>query len=247
MSTFDPYHKWLAIPPAEQPPNQYRLLGVALFEADPDVIEAAADRQMTYIRQCATGEHVKESQQLLNELSAARVCLLNASKKESYDRDLKARLAPAPAPAQPPAPHPAPLSSPAAAKEAASGLPPLAAARPKKAETATPADVAHQERRTRKLLDEQDFDASLPILARLAELPGTLYKTTAEWAAAELPVARQKQQKLAERVKQKPATSYADVCERTLQFEPGGTGRIEAIWTVGGGSGKEVLGRASSK
>ena len=100
MSTFDPYHKWLAIPPAEQPPHHYRLLGVALYEADLDVIEAAADRQMSYIRQCATGPYTKESQKILNELSAARVCLLNKAKKEAYDRELKARLAP-PKPAEP--------------------------------------------------------------------------------------------------------------------------------------------------
>ncbi len=94
MSTFDPYHKWLGIPPAEQPPHHYRLLGVAPFESDPEVIEAAADRQMSYIRQCATGPYTKESQQILNELSAARVCLLNPAKKAAYDRELNLRLAP---------------------------------------------------------------------------------------------------------------------------------------------------------
>jgi len=98
MSTFDPYHKWLGIPPAEQPPHHYRLLGIAPFEPDLDVIEAAADRQMTYVRQCATGPYMKESQQLLNELSAARVCLLNPARKQAYDRELKARLAPAKSP-----------------------------------------------------------------------------------------------------------------------------------------------------
>src|SRR5258708_10816338 len=94
MSNFDPYHKWLGIPPAEQPPNYYRLLGITLFESDPDVIDAAADRQMTYIRQCATGPYVKESQKILNELAAARVCLLHANKREAYDAQLKACLAP---------------------------------------------------------------------------------------------------------------------------------------------------------
>src|SRR5260221_6156692 len=114
MSNFHPYPKWLGIPPAEQPPNYYRLLGITLFESDPDVIDAAADRQMTYIRQCATGEYVKESQQILNELSAARLCLLTPAKKEAYDAELKARIAP------PPAPAPAPPSNPAiVAKEAA--------------------------------------------------------------------------------------------------------------------------------
>ena len=26
--SFDPYHKWLGIPPEDQPPHHYRLLGV---------------------------------------------------------------------------------------------------------------------------------------------------------------------------------------------------------------------------
>ena len=98
MSDFDPYHKWLGIPPAEQPPHHYRLLGIAPFEPDLDVIEAAADRQMAYIRQCATGPYTKESQKILNELSAARVCLLNPTKKKTYDGELKLRLAPAKSP-----------------------------------------------------------------------------------------------------------------------------------------------------
>jgi len=44
MSTpFDAYYFWLAIPPKDQPPNHYRLLGVELFEENLDVIAAAAD------------------------------------------------------------------------------------------------------------------------------------------------------------------------------------------------------------
>ncbi len=100
MSSFDPYHKWLGIPKAEQPPHHYRLLGIAPFESDLDVIEAAADRQMSYIRQCATGPYTKESQQILNELSAARVCLLSPEKKKAYDGELKVRLVPAAGPSQ---------------------------------------------------------------------------------------------------------------------------------------------------
>ena len=40
---FDPLHKWLGIPASEQPPNHYRLLGLAAYEEDRDVIDAAAD------------------------------------------------------------------------------------------------------------------------------------------------------------------------------------------------------------
>jgi hypothetical protein len=82
---FDPYHKWLGIPAKDQPPNHYRLLGIDLFESDPDVIDAAANKQMAYIQVCATGLHVALSQKLLNELAAARLCLLDPTKKSNYD------------------------------------------------------------------------------------------------------------------------------------------------------------------
>src|SRR5437016_4429115 len=38
---FDAYRKWLGIPPEDQPPHHYRLLGIAPFEDDPDVIQNA--------------------------------------------------------------------------------------------------------------------------------------------------------------------------------------------------------------
>lgn len=78
---FDAYRKWLSIPPAEQPPHYYRLLGTAPFEDDPDVIAIAADRQMAHLRTFQTGPQAAESQKLLNEVAAARVCLLDPSGK----------------------------------------------------------------------------------------------------------------------------------------------------------------------
>jgi hypothetical protein len=88
---FDAYHKWLGIPPKDQPPNHYRLLGIDLFESDPDVIDAAANRQMVFLQGCATGPHLALSQKLLNEVAAARLCLLNPAKKAAYDEKLKAQ------------------------------------------------------------------------------------------------------------------------------------------------------------
>lgn len=88
---FDPYYKWLGISPKDQPPNHYRLLAVDLFESDPEVIDAAANRQMAYLQQRATGEHATLSQTLLNEIAAARLCLLNPQKKNAYDGELKAK------------------------------------------------------------------------------------------------------------------------------------------------------------
>ena len=86
---FDPYHKWLGIASEDQPPNHYRLLGVALFESDPEVIDAAANRQMAYLQQRATGQYAALSQKLLNEIAAARLCLLDPQKKAEYDAGLR--------------------------------------------------------------------------------------------------------------------------------------------------------------
>ncbi len=89
---FDPYHHWLGIPPEEQPANHYRLLGVTLFETNRDVIAAAANRQMSYLQELASGPDVAEAQKLLSEISQARVCLLNAKRKAAYDEQLRSTL-----------------------------------------------------------------------------------------------------------------------------------------------------------
>jgi|GEM_PF-3500642 len=106
MSTapFDPYRKWLGIPPAEQPPHHYRLLGIGLYESDPEVIQEAADRQMAHVRTHQSGPHSQTSQQILNQISLARICLSNPLKKSAYDDQLKAQLAPQAPPPPPPPP-----------------------------------------------------------------------------------------------------------------------------------------------
>lgn len=89
---FDPYYKWLGIREKQRPPNYYRLLGLELFEDDPEVIAEAADRQMGHVRTHQTGRYSKWSQRLLNELAKAKVCLLNGKKRERYNEKLKAEL-----------------------------------------------------------------------------------------------------------------------------------------------------------
>ncbi|MGH7135341.1 MAG: hypothetical protein ACREHD_06345, partial [Pirellulales bacterium] len=89
---FDPYHKWLGIPPAEQPPNHYRLLGLTLFESDTDVILSAAEQRIAHVRTFQISQYAELSQRILNELAAARVCLLNAQRKAAYDAHLRGKL-----------------------------------------------------------------------------------------------------------------------------------------------------------
>ncbi len=91
-SDFDPYHKWLGIPAGEQPPHCYRLLGVKIFEADPDVIEAAADQRSAHLRSLSSGARAELAQQLLNEVAAARICLLDPQRRSAYDAQLRAKL-----------------------------------------------------------------------------------------------------------------------------------------------------------
>ncbi len=85
---FDPYHTWLAIPADEQPPNHYRLLGVRLFEDDMDVLLNAADQRMAHLRSFQSGKRAETADRLLNEVSLARLCLLDPRKKATYDARL---------------------------------------------------------------------------------------------------------------------------------------------------------------
>ncbi|KAA5544481.1 hypothetical protein FYK55_09125 [Roseiconus nitratireducens] len=87
---FDPLHKWLGIPSAEQPPTDYRLLGLAKYEDDADVIDSAADRVLTFLHDFTGGEHGELAEQLSNQVSAARLRLLNPARKAAYDAELRA-------------------------------------------------------------------------------------------------------------------------------------------------------------
>ncbi len=92
--SFDAHHQWLGIPPAEQPANYYRLLGLSLFEPNEEVIRTAAEQRQTFLRTFQQGHGAERSQQLLNEISQAKVCLLDAQKRASYDAMLQANTAP---------------------------------------------------------------------------------------------------------------------------------------------------------
>ena len=88
-SPFDPYYEWLGIPPEEQPASYYRLLGIRDFENSATVISNAADRLMAFLRTFQTGPHAQASQDLLNQVSHARVILLNPDSREKYDCSLR--------------------------------------------------------------------------------------------------------------------------------------------------------------
>ena len=102
MSQFDPYHRWLGISVKDQPVHHYRLLGLEAGESDPDVIDSSANRQMSYVAKHASGPHAALASQLLNEIAAARLCLLNPGQKARYDAEWLPRIAAHAAGATPP-------------------------------------------------------------------------------------------------------------------------------------------------
>ncbi len=130
MARIDVYHELLGIPPHEQPPNHYRLLGVTLFEKDAAVIANAFRRQHGFVKRA---ENHPESQKLLNELALAKLALLDEKRRKKYDEQLRkelaerARKAPS-SDAIELNPHPAPASSLVAAKAqpARTGIQPAA-------------------------------------------------------------------------------------------------------------------------
>lgn len=92
MDEYDAYHLWLGIPPDEQPPSHYRLLGVRLFEQNAEVIRNAADRQRAHVKRLGINQYEKRGQDLLNEIEAAKICLLKPEKRKIYDDRLQAEL-----------------------------------------------------------------------------------------------------------------------------------------------------------
>jgi hypothetical protein len=89
MDSSQLYHQWFGIPPKDQPPNAYRLLGVELFEPDPLVIEAAAEQRMLLLKTRQYGPHAVQSQRLMNEVSHALRTLLCDTERAKYDANLR--------------------------------------------------------------------------------------------------------------------------------------------------------------
>jgi pSer/pThr/pTyr-binding forkhead associated (FHA) protein len=92
MDDYDTYHLWLGIPPEEQPPSHYHLLGLRLFEENPEVIRNAADRQRAHVKRLGVNQYQEVGQKLLNEIEVAKLCLLKPEKRTVYDEALRASL-----------------------------------------------------------------------------------------------------------------------------------------------------------
>src|SRR5262249_9656191 len=96
---------------------------------DREVIDSAANQRMAYLQDLAGGEHIAHTQALLNEVAAARRCLLNPAQKAAYDATLRAKMGQASGPPRAeagkmPVPQFGPASTPVGQ---ASSLPPTKA------------------------------------------------------------------------------------------------------------------------
>ena len=89
--SFDPYQEWLGIPPDDQPPHYYRLLGIELFEDDGVVIRDAAVRRAAFLKGKLPDDRGRWSRRLLREVAAAQGCLTNPERKATYDAKLRAK------------------------------------------------------------------------------------------------------------------------------------------------------------
>jgi hypothetical protein len=94
LGNFDPYHEWLGIPPEEQPPSFYRILGLAEGESDTTVISRAAGAQAAHVRSVRTDENAIFVDLLIKEIAAAKELLLDPEKKKKYDRQQAAKPRP---------------------------------------------------------------------------------------------------------------------------------------------------------
>ena len=84
----DVYREWLGITETERPLNYYQLLKLKQFEDDPEKIRANYRQLNAHVRKYQTGEFGPQSQQLLNELAKAMLCLTDAQRKSDYDASL---------------------------------------------------------------------------------------------------------------------------------------------------------------
>ena len=89
---FDAYDKWLGIPPKDQPPNFYKLLGIELYESDPEVITVAAEQRSRHVQTFQSGDYALISQKMQKKIICVRDYLLDDAKKADYDKSLKLQL-----------------------------------------------------------------------------------------------------------------------------------------------------------
>lgn len=86
--TLDVYRDWLKIAEPKRPLNHYQLLRLKQFEDDTNKVREHYRAMNAHVRKYAAGEYAKQSQDLLNELAKAMLCLTDKQRKGEYDATL---------------------------------------------------------------------------------------------------------------------------------------------------------------
>ncbi len=86
--TLDVYRDWLKITETARPLNHYQLLRLKQFEDNTAKVREHYRAMNAHVRKFAAGEYAKQSQDLLNELARAMLCLTDKQRKAEYDTTL---------------------------------------------------------------------------------------------------------------------------------------------------------------
>ncbi len=87
-SEIDPYRDWLGIQETDRPLSHYQLLRLKPFEDGAAKIHSHYRKMNAHVRKFAAGEHADRSQEILNELAKAMLCLTDSQRKQAYDSTL---------------------------------------------------------------------------------------------------------------------------------------------------------------
>ncbi len=88
MAEIDVYKEWLGIPEGTRPPDHYTLLRLLQFEDDIEKIRTNYRKLNGHVRKYSTGQYLLRSQELLNEMAKAMLCLTDPDGKREYDQSL---------------------------------------------------------------------------------------------------------------------------------------------------------------
>lgn len=88
MAEIDVYKEWLGIPEGVRPPDHYTLLRLVQFEDDLEKVRTNYRKLNAHVRKYSTGQYLLRSQELLNEMAKAMLCLTDPDGKREYDQSL---------------------------------------------------------------------------------------------------------------------------------------------------------------
>ena len=84
----DVYKEWLGIPEGQRPPDHYELLRLVQFEDEVEKVRNNYKKLNNHVRKYASGQYSVRSQELLNEMAKAMLCLTDPERKREYDESL---------------------------------------------------------------------------------------------------------------------------------------------------------------